>query len=113
MRRDEASLLDAAKFANNILELMEGIDQSTLETDLRTQSAVLYQLTILGEAIKRLSPGFREQHPDIPWRKIAGTRDKVTHQYDRVDFVIVWEVVQRDIPAFLAQLTPLLPVEEA
>jgi len=48
MRRDEASLLDAAKFANNVLELMEGIDRATLETDLRTQSAVLYQLTILG-----------------------------------------------------------------
>lgn len=112
MYRNEASLLDAAKFANNILELMEGVDQTTLANDLRTQSAVLYQITILGEAVKRLSQAFRQQHPEIEWKEIAGMRDKVTHQYDRVDFAIVWEVVQRDIPEFLAQLTPLLPVEE-
>jgi uncharacterized protein with HEPN domain len=72
----------------------------------------MYQITILGEAVKRLSQTFRAQHPGIEWQEIAGMRDKVTHQYDRVDFEIVWEVVQRDIPELLIQLAPLLPTEE-
>lgn len=52
MLRNEAALLDAAKFAQNIQELMTGIDRKSFEADLRTQSAILYQLTILGEAVK-------------------------------------------------------------
>ena len=109
MRRDAAALLDAAKFAENIQQLMQGIDRSRFEADLRTQSAILYQLTVLGEAIKRLSREFRQQHPDIEWKAIAGMRDKVTHQYDRVDLDVVWETVQRDIPEFLEKLAPLVP----
>ena len=112
MNRDKASLLDAARFARNILQLMEGIDRDTLESDLRTQSAVLYQITILGEAVKRLSMEFRDQHPDIPWRKVAGIRDRITHQYDRIDLGLVWQVTQQDIPQLLKQLTPLLPQPE-
>lgn len=112
MYRDEASLLDAEKFASNILELIEGIDRSTFDQDLRTQSAILYQIAILGEAVKRLSRDFRQQHPEIEWKAIAGMRDRVTHQYEQVDLEIVWEVVQRDIPKLLVQLTPLLPKEE-
>ena len=111
MPRDQASLLDIAQFARNILGLMAGIDRVTLSQDLRTQSAVLYQLTILGEAVKRLSPEFRQQHPEIAWRAMAGTRDRIIHQYDQVDLDIVWAVVQREIPLLLDQLTPLLPIE--
>jgi uncharacterized protein with HEPN domain len=54
MLRDEAALLDAAKFAENIQQLMQGINRSSFEADLRTQSAILYQLKVLGEAVKRL-----------------------------------------------------------
>lgn len=109
MLRDEATLLDMAKFARIILDLMQGIDESTFQSDIRTQSAVLYQLTILGEAVKRLSDEFRQQHPEISWREIAGMRDKLIHQYDSVKMDLVWLTIQRDIPEFLKQLTPLLP----
>ncbi|PSN19104.1 hypothetical protein C7271_09080 [filamentous cyanobacterium CCP5] len=109
MPRDEAALLDAARFAQNIQDLMQGIDRHHFNSDLRTQSAILYQLTVLGEAVKRLSMEFRQRHLEIEWKAIAGLRDKVTHQYDQVDLDIVWETVQRDIPDFLEKLAPLLP----
>lgn len=109
MRRDEAALLDVAQFAQNIQQLMQGVDRRRFESDLRTQSAILYQLTVLGEAVKRLSAEFRQQHPEIEWRAIAGMRDKVAHQYDRIDLDIVWETVQRDIPELSTRLVPLLP----
>ena len=111
MERDRAILLDMAKFAQTILELMEGIDKITFNKDIRTQSAILYQLTILGEAVKRLSNDFRQQHSQIPWRDIAGMRDKLIHKYDKIQLDLVWQTVSRDIPQFLAQILPLLPQE--
>ncbi|MGB7416666.1 MAG: DUF86 domain-containing protein [Thermosynechococcaceae cyanobacterium] len=112
MNRDEASLLDAVTFAKNVTQLIKGSNQETFERDLRTQSAVLYQIAVLGEAVKRLSMEYREQHPEIEWRAIAGMRDKIMHQYDRVDLGLVWQVTQEDLPKLLAQLTPLLPQPE-
>jgi uncharacterized protein with HEPN domain len=56
-----------------------------------------------------LSPEFRLAHPEIPWKEIAGMRDKVIHQYDRVKIAVVWQVIIVDIPLLLGQLEPLLP----
>jgi len=66
-------------------------------------------LTILGEAAKRVSEGFKQAHLEVPWRKMAGTRDRVVHDYDRVSLDKVWEVLQNDLPALVATLEPLEP----
>lgn len=71
-------------------QFAQGLDRAQLASDLRTQSAILYQVAIMGEATKRLSREFREQHPESPWDDIAGMRDVVSHQYDRIDLDIVW-----------------------
>jgi uncharacterized protein with HEPN domain len=83
--------------------------QGEFFTDLKTQSAVLHQLTVLGEAVKRLSPSFRTQHPILPWSLIAGMRDHLIHGYDVVDLEEVWNTASNDIPEVLAKITPLLP----
>lgn len=77
--------------------------------DLKTQSSVLYQLMVIGEAVKRLSHEFRAQHPDIPWSLIAGMRDHLIHAYDAVDWDEVWKTITRDVPDLLAQIERLLP----
>ena len=64
---------------------------------------------ILGEAVKRLSPEFRAQHPTVPWQDIAGMRDILIHRYDNVELDEVWEAVTRDVPRLLAYLEPLAP----
>ncbi len=53
------------------------LDKSAFLDDLKTQSAILHQLLVLGEAVKRLSEGFRMSHSEVPWRMIAGMRDKL------------------------------------
>jgi uncharacterized protein with HEPN domain len=67
MKRDEAVLLDLARACRLILEFTEGMDKATFLDDLKTQSSVLHQLMVMGEAVKRLSEDFRSQHPEIAW----------------------------------------------
>jgi len=66
--------------------------------DVKTQDAIIRNLEILGEAVKNLPPPFTEQYPEIPWRFIAGMRDKLIHHYFGVSLAIVWETAQSDIP---------------
>ncbi len=112
MPRDNQTLVDLARSARLIIEFQQGIEKTELATDIKTQSAILYHFLILGEAVKRISPEFRSQHPEIPWSSIAGMRDKLIHNYDEVNLDTVWETAQTDVPDFLAMIEPLLPVEE-
>lgn len=111
MHRDDATLLDIASAANRAVSYAAGIEQSALLNDDEKQSAILYQIIVLGEATKRLSPEFCSQHPEIPWKSIAGMRDILVHQYDRINFNTLWDAIQQDIPQLLSLLEPLLPTD--
>lgn len=69
----------------------------------------MHQLLVMGEAIKRISSSFRATHSTIPWRQIAGMRDRLIHDYDEVDFELVWRVATQEVPVVRGQLEELLP----
>lgn len=108
MQRDNAALVDIANAARLIVAFTEGMDRAAFDGDLKTQKAILHEIIVLGEAVKRLSQSFRASHPDVPWRLMAGMRDHLTHEYDDVDLDEIWQVVTRDAPALLGQFAPLL-----
>ncbi len=108
MSRDKASLLDIVNAAKRVLKFAEGLDKSTLATNDEKQSAILYQVIVIGEATKRLSSEFRTQHPEIPWKDIAGMRDILAHQYDRLNINTLWDVIKNDIPELLALVQPII-----
>jgi uncharacterized protein with HEPN domain len=108
MLRDLESLIDIEQAAKRILRFSSGVEQTELITNDEKISAILYQITIIGEATKRLSMGFRQQHPEIAWRNLAGMRDIIVHEYDQIDLDIVWDVIQHEIPQLLRQIEPLL-----
>ena len=62
------------------------------------QDGTIRQLEVVGEAAKWLSEEFKEEHPDVPWRDMARTRDRLIHGYFGVDLDAVWETVDRDVP---------------
>lgn len=111
MDRDEASLLDIANAAKRITRFVEGVTREAFEHNEEKQSAVVYQIAVIGEATKRLSQNVRRQHADIPWSQMAGMRDRLMHGYDRINVDRVWEVTIQEIPILLAGIEPLLPVE--
>lgn len=104
--------MDLVRAARLVLQFTRGIDRQAFEEDPKTQSAVLHQLMVMGEAAKRLSAGFRRRHSEVPWGPIAGMRDRLIHAYDVVDLYQVWVAVERDVPRLLAILGPLLPKKE-
>lgn len=107
MKQDRAYL-------KHIQDAIAKIQQYTVDgkqefmTDTKTQDSVIRNLEILGEAVKNLSNTLTKQYPGVPWKQIAGLRDKLIHQYFGVDFQLVWEAVEKDIPKFSAQINQIL-----
>jgi uncharacterized protein with HEPN domain len=112
MSRDDATLLDILKAARLVTEFKGKLAKQAFHRDIKTQSAILHQLLVIGEAVKRLSEDFRAQHPEIPWLRIAGMRDKLIHAYDAVDLDEVWKTVTKDIAPLISFLEPLVPKEK-
>ena len=82
-----------------------------LDTDEMLSLAVVRLLEILGEAASRVSDAFQAAHPEIPWRQIAGTRNRLIHGYFDVDLNIVWQIVQGDLPSLAKQLEAVVGAE--
>lgn len=111
MSRDETALLDILRAARLAVQFRGDLDKGGFLDDLKTQSAVLHQLLLLGEAVKRLSEEFRARHPHVPWKAIAGMRDKLIHEYNEVDADEVWRTLTSDLPQLIGLLEPLAPQE--
>jgi len=76
--------------------------------DTKTQDAILYNLIIIGEAANQISDDFQEQHHDIPWSAMIGTRNIIVHGYDQVKLEIVWKILQRDLEHLKAEVMKVL-----
>lgn len=108
MQRDQAILLDIYQAIELIFKYSEGVNYQDLQNNQEKQDAILRRITIIGEATKRLSSEFREKHKQIPWQKIAGMRDIITHDYDEVDLEEIWTVIKVNLPELSSYIKPLL-----
>ena len=105
--RDDIILNDIPNAGRLIVEFVEDTEQDIFVDDWKTRSAVLYQLTVVGEAGKRLSTEFRAANGQIPWALMAGMRDHLVHGYDLVDWDEVWKTATDDIPELLKKIGQL------
>ncbi len=99
MRDDRARLRDIPLAINRILE-EAAAGRDALREDPKLQIWVLYHLQVIGEACRSLSKSFRTQFSDPVWSKAIGLRNILVHHYFEIDHDLVWQVVERDIPAF-------------
>lgn len=105
--RDDQSSLDIADSIQLIMEYIPNWDEF-LES-IKNQDAVIRRLIVIGEATKRLSMTFRNAHPDVPWKEMAGLRDVIVHDYDGIDFERLKPIIEVKLPDVLQQIEPLLP----
>lgn len=108
MRESRLLLSDILQAAEDIRTFTQGMSREIFVADEKTRSAVLYKFAVMGEATKLLPDGVRGQYPDIPWRSIAGLRDKVIHGYIGVDYELLWETIDKKIPLVIAGLHTIL-----
>jgi len=101
---------DAAAKAH---QFVEGMTYATFADDEKTVFAVIRALEIIGEATKRIPDSVRERHPTVPWRLMAGTRDKLIHDYINVNLRIVWRTVQEEVPAVQRNVQDILDASDA
>ena len=112
MRRDDAYLLDILIAARQALKFVKGVKKSEFEDNDLLQSAVMRPLEIIGEAASKISSKMRKANPQIPWNEMVGMRNRLIHEYFRVNYEAVWDTIQRDLPALILQIEPLIPKED-
>jgi uncharacterized protein with HEPN domain len=112
MQRDEAYLLDMLISARDARSVVEELSREKFQSSRIHQLASLKAIETIGEAASRISDTFRAAHPEIPWRKIIGMRNRLIHAYFKVDIDKVWETIQDDLPPLIEHLQLLVPPEE-
>ena len=109
MQRDyKVYLDDILEAASRIQAYTTGLTSKQFSSDLKTLDAVVRNLEIIGEAIKKIPEDIRTKHPSIEWKKIAGLRDVLIHEYFGIDTEIIWDVIKSKLPDLIQQVKNIL-----
>lgn len=105
---DLKSLWDMLDASRGVTELVSGVALPDYAANRGLQWAVERGIEIIGEAARRVSPAFREQHPEVPWSAVIATRHILAHEYDDVQHDKVWRIATRHVPALIENIEPIL-----
>ena len=108
MRDYRLYLKDILAAMESIEVFVEGMDLEAFRTDDKTASAVIRKFEIIGEASKQIPEEIRRSDPDIPWKEMAGMRDRLIHFYFGVDYQLVWTTIKERLPQAKLQIQRIL-----
>ena len=111
MRDDHSRLTDILDAAHQIRTFVQGKTRESIKKDRLLQSAVLYQLYVIGEAARTISADLRTRSSHVPWNVIIGFRNHVAHEYFSLDLDIVWQTVTVDVPQLEKQIAQIVRLE--
>ncbi|TVQ52492.1 MAG: DUF86 domain-containing protein [Spirulina sp. DLM2.Bin59] len=110
--RERNYLLDMLQAARLAQDFVVNLDWDTFQLDLMCQAAVTRQLEIIGEAARRISEESQAEIPEIPWHQIIGMRNRIIHEYDRINLTTLWETIQLALPELIAVLESIIAFGE-
>ncbi|MGE0085771.1 MAG: DUF86 domain-containing protein [Desulfococcaceae bacterium] len=109
MKRDTMLFLkDIVKASEHIKKFVEGLTFYDFLRDEKTSSAVIRKFEIIGEAAKNIPEFIRIRYPDILWKDISGMRNRLIHGYFGIDYFIVWNTIESDIPNILSSVSKII-----
>jgi uncharacterized protein with HEPN domain len=108
MQRDREFLLDILEAAKLAVSYVGENSKENFLKDIQCQDAVVRRFEIIGEASRRISDDTRASHPELPWGEMIAMRNVMIHEYDDVDFTVVWETVKNNLPSLLESLERIL-----
>lgn len=111
MRHESSFLRDIITACGKIAAITATASEEQFLTDEVRPPAVLHHLTVIGEAMNRLSPELRARHPEVPWSQIVAVRHRIVHAYFDLDWQILWNSAVDDIPQLRDHVTRILEIE--
>ncbi|NJC95622.1 MAG: nucleotidyltransferase [Anaerolineales bacterium] len=112
MRDDRQRLMDMLEAIEKIEQYVSSESASQILADDELLNVwVVHHLQIIGEAASKISPAFREAHPEVAWGGMIGMRHVLVHGYFETNTALVWKVIERDLPQLKAQLKKILEEE--
>ena len=111
MRHEPSFLKDILSACRKIQAIVAATSEDTFLRDEVLPAAVPHHLTVIGEAISRLSVELRECHPEVPWRQIIAVRHRIAHAYFDLDWQILWDAAISDIPELQRQILEIVAIE--
>jgi uncharacterized protein with HEPN domain len=109
MWRDDANVLDMLIWARRAAEYVRKCSEPQFLADSLLQDATIRCVEVIGEAAGRVSDVYRDARPEVSWAEIVGMRNRLAHEYARVNLAEVWRTASEDCPALVVQLEPLVP----
>ena len=113
MRPEKLYLQDIVEAANNVALHIGDRSRDRFLGDITARAAVLHEISVIGEAVARVSADFRSRHPEVPWAKIVAFRNFVVHEYFGLDWPIVWDTATMLVPELKSQIAAILDAEFA
>ena len=107
-RKDIDFIRDIKESVERIISYIHNTEYEDFAHDNKTQDAVIRNIEIMGETVKSLSETLKKDNPDIPWKNIAGTRDKLIHDYFGVNIDIVWNIAEKEMPTILPKIKSII-----
>jgi uncharacterized protein with HEPN domain len=108
-RDDTVPMRHMLDHAREIAAMVQGRTRQDLDTNRMFQLALTRLIEIIGEAANRVTPGGHGRYPEIPWPKIVSTRNRIVHDYDAVNYDVVWDIATLEVPALITALEQALP----
>lgn len=93
---------------NDVEGFIEGMNFEQFVKDKKTTNAVVRSIEVIGEASKKIPKTLKGKHPDIPWKKMAGMRNKLIHEYFGIDMEILWKTAKEEIPVLKSSIENVL-----
>ena len=107
-RGDKEFLADIQDALQQIQAYAADYTYDQFAKDRKTQDAIVRNLEIIGEAAKQISTSLRKRHPEIPWKSLAGVRDRLIHGYFGVNYEILWDIITRELPSLTVNIQQVL-----